>query len=110
VDGDKPVLRVLEGTRDDGTLVLCLQGDIDMATVGTLALHLDHIGDRARSVLVDLRRAGFLDCLGLRVLVDAHRDASARGDDIEFTQGPPAVRRMFELTGTLGLLPFAETA
>jgi len=57
MDGDKPVLRVLEGTRDDGTLVLCLQGDI-----------------------------------------------------IEFTQGPPAMRRMFELTGTLGLLPFAETA
>ena len=81
MDGDKPVLRVLEGTQD-----------------------------RARSVVVDLRRVGFLDWLGLRVLVDAHRAAIARGCAIEFIQGPPHVRRMFELTGTLDLLPFAETA
>ena len=81
-----------------------------MATVGTLALHLDHVGDRARSVVVDLRRVGFLDCLGLRVLVEPHLPWSRCGHQIEFTQGPPAVRRMFELTGTLGLLPFAETA
>ena len=105
---DEPVLRVLEQTRDDGTLVLAVQGDVDMATVGTLARHLDRIGERADAVTVDLRRVSFLDCIGLRLLLETHELASSGGCRIEFVQGPKPVRRLFELTGTLALLPFSE--
>jgi anti-anti-sigma factor len=105
---DEPVLRVLEQTRDDGTLVLSVQGEIDMATVDTLALHLDGIAERAGDVTVDLRRVSFLDCLGLRLLLDAYATATAGGCRLEFVQGPLPVRRLFELTGTLAVLPFSE--
>ena len=107
---ERPVLRVLEATRADGRLVVAVQGDIDMATVDTLASHLDRIFERARAVTVDLRRVGFLDCLGLRLLVQTHAAAHAEGCRVEFIQGPSHVRRMFELTGTLAALSFAETA
>jgi anti-anti-sigma regulatory factor len=53
---------------------------------------------------------GFLDCLGLRLLVQTHAAAQADGCRVEFIQGPSHVRRMFELTGTLAALSFAETA
>ena len=33
---DEPVLRIMERTTDAGTVVLTLQGEIDVATVGTL--------------------------------------------------------------------------
>src|SRR5204863_362877 len=68
----------------------------------------DGIFRRNHAVTVDLRRVSFLDCLGLRLLVAQHRQAPARGCRIDFIQGPPAVRRVFELTGTLEALSFVE--
>lgn len=48
----------------------------------------------------------FLDCVGLRLLLTVHADAAARGRQVDFIQGPRAVERVFELTGTLDALPF----
>ena len=61
-------------------------------------------------VTVDLRRVEFLDCLGLQALLEQHERSTAHGRRIDFVQGPPAVRRLFELTGTLGRLSFVEPA
>jgi anti-sigma B factor antagonist len=107
---DQPVLRVLESRTADDTLVLSVQGEIDLATVGTLAAHLGHVCDRASAVTVDLRRVAFLDCLGLRELLLLHEEGLARGCRVSFIQGPLVVRRVFELTGTLSQLSFADAA
>ena len=95
MQAEQPVLRVLESRSADDTLVLSVQGEIDLATIDTLAAHLDHICDRADAVTVDLRRVTFLDCLGLRRLLCLH-------------QGPAVVRRVFEMTGTLATLSFSD--
>jgi anti-anti-sigma factor len=105
---DEPVLRVLERLTDDGRVVLAIQGEIDIGTADTLALHLEHVLDRASAVTVDLRRVGFLDCFGLRLLLQLNADGLAAGCPVTFIQGPPAVQRLFELTGSLGLLTFAD--
>ena len=63
---------------------------------------------RQGDVTVDLRRVSFLDCLGLRVLLEQHERSAAAWLPIDFVQGPPAVRRVFELTGTLDRLAFVE--
>ena len=107
---DQPVLRVLESRNADDTLVLSVQGEIDLATVDTLAAHLDHICDRADAVTVDLRRVTFLDCLGLKALLGLHEEGLERGCRVGFIQGPTVVRRVFELTGTLQRLSFADAA
>ena len=108
MQGDQPVLRVLESRSDDETLVLSVQGEIDLATVGTLHQHLDHVCDRASSVTVDLRRVGFLDCGGLRELLGLHEQGVAAGCQVGFIQGPSVVRRVFELTGTISTLSFSD--
>jgi anti-anti-sigma factor len=105
---DRPVLRVLESRTDDDTLVLSVQGEIDLATVDTLASHLDRICERADSVTVDLRRVAFLDCLGLSRLLGLHEEGLARDCRVRFIQGPPAVQRVFEMTGTLATLSFSD--
>ena len=102
------MLRVLESRTDDDTLVLSVQGEIDLATVDTLAAHLDGICERADSVTVDLRRVAFLDCLGLRRLVVLHEQGLASGCRVRFIQGPPAVQRVFEMTGTLAMVSFID--
>ena len=85
---EQPVLRVLESRTADDTLVLSVQGEIDLATVDTLASHLDQVCDRAPAVTVDLRRVAFLDCLGLRALLGLHEHGIAPGCRVGFIQGP----------------------
>jgi anti-anti-sigma factor len=108
VQVDEPVLRIMERTTDAGTVVLTLQGEIDVATVDTLRSRLTDVCDREGDVTVDLRRVGFLDCLGLRLLLEQHERSAERGCRIELVQGPPAVRRVFALTGTLERLHFVD--
>src|SRR3954452_14829106 len=105
---EEPVLRVMERIEDGGRVLLTLQGEVDLATVATLEARLTDVCARNDTVIIDLRRVSFLDCLGLRLLLAQHREGSARGCYVEFIQGPPGVRRLFELTGTLEQLPFVE--
>jgi anti-anti-sigma factor len=105
---EEPVLRVMERFEQDGSAVLVIQGEVDMATVQTLEARLADVSARQGAVTVDLRRVEFLDCLGLRLLVAQHQEAAARGCRVDFIQGPPAVHRVFELTGTLAGLPFVQ--
>jgi anti-sigma B factor antagonist len=105
---EEPVLRVMERIEGDGDVVLTVQGEVDMATVWTLESRLAEVCARNAAVTVDLRRVTFLDCAGLRLLLAQHAEGHARGCEVVFIQGPPAVRRLFELTGTLDALPFVE--
>lgn len=105
---EEPVLRIMERTTDVGVVVVVVQGEIDIATVGSLRARL---ADSCQGdTTIDLRRVGFLDCLGLQLLLEQHERSTARGRRIDFVQGPPPVRRMFELTGTLERLSFVEPA
>jgi anti-anti-sigma factor len=110
LQAEEPVLRVMERTTSAGTVVLTVQGEIDIATVGTLSSRLTEVCDAAGDVTVDLRRVDFLDCLGLRVLLEQHERSAQQGFRIDFVQGPPAVRRVFELTRMVDRLYFIEVA
>ena len=103
---DEPVLRIMERTTSVGAVILTVQGVIDIATVDTLRARLTDACER--DVTVDLRRVDFLDCLGLALLLEQHDRSTRRGFRVDFVQGPPAVCRLFELTGTLDRLSFVE--
>jgi anti-anti-sigma factor len=105
---EEPVLRIMERIGGDGGVVLTVQGEVDLATAGTLESRLVDACERNAAVTVDLRRVSFLDCVGLRLLLAEYEKGPARGCRVDFIQGPPAVRRLFELSGTLAQLPFAE--
>ena len=105
---DEPVLRVMERIEDGGRVVLTVQGEVDIATVDALESRLVEICARKQSVTVDLRRVTFLDCLGVRLLLEQCDAAAAKGCRVDFIPGPPAVRRVLELTGALERLSFVE--
>ena len=105
---DEPVIRIMERTTNAGGVVVTIQGEIDIATVDTLR---ERLADACEGdVTIDLRRVDFLDCLGLQLLFEQHERSAERGLRVDFVQGPRAVRRLFELTGTLERLSFVELA
>ena len=84
-------------------------GELDLATVPTLDACLTELRDAGfRQLIVDLTRLEFIDSTGLRLLLGY--DAEARKDGFSFSliRGPAAVQRIFELSGTRGLLTFID--
>ena len=75
-----------------GTLTICVEGEIDLATAPLLETALAGVdGDR---VEVNLSAMTFLDAAGLRVLERAH---TRLGPHMRITGARPLVRRMAEL-------------
>lgn len=108
VQAEKPFLRVLEFDAFEGGVVLAVVGEIDLATIEQLSRPLAACCDRANVVTVDLRRVAFLDCLGLRTLVELSAYGAEQDCRVEFIQGPRPVARVFELTGASEQLAFVD--
>jgi anti-sigma B factor antagonist len=63
------------------TLVLVLDGDVDLHTAPTVREALDSaLARRPRRLVVDLSAVRFLNSAGLLVLLDGHRSAPAHTD------------------------------
>ncbi len=92
---------------DAGGLVrLEVAGEIDMATSDALLDALrEAVGtEHAKEVAVDLAGVTFIDSSGIRALVVAQEEATARGVPIYVTNPHAHVRRVLELTGLLAVL------
>jgi len=82
-------------------------GELDLATVGQVEERLREFRDADfRCFVLDLRKLTFIDATGLKLAVQW--DAYAKRDGIEFAliTGPPAIQRVFEITGLLHQLTF----
>ena len=93
----------------DSGAVFAVEGEIDLATVDQLT-RASRRWHRADAVTIDLRRVSFIDCLGMRALLDLSSEGAERGCRVEFIQGPRPVERVFELTGALQQLSFVDAA
>ena len=105
---EKPFLRVLEFRDFESGAVFAVEGEIDLATVDQLRRAIDGVWHRADAATIDLRRVSFIDCLGLRALLELSSEGDERGCRVEFIQGPRLVERVFELTGALQQLSFVD--
>jgi anti-anti-sigma factor len=84
-------------------------GELDLATVPKLDACLAELRESGfRQLIVDLSRLEFIDSTGLRLLLRYDAEARQDGFRISLTSGPTAVQRIFELSGTLGLLTFTD--
>jgi anti-sigma B factor antagonist len=90
----------------DGSLVLVVEGELDISTSHLLDEALARALDTdALSIVVDLRGVSFMDSTGLHVLIRHTQESRPR---ILLTESSPQVQRLFELTGALGYLPFVS--
>ena len=89
----------IETERQGATTVVIPRGEIDLQTAGQLREALvAAIGDGAH-VVVDLEAVGFVDSVGLGILVSGLKRAKASGGDLELVCTGRAVLKPFEITG-----------
>jgi anti-anti-sigma factor len=82
-------------------------GALDMATAPLLATTIEELHEAGfKHLILDLSRLDFLDSSGLRLILETDAAARADGFSIELIPGPPAVQRVFEVTGMRDRLPF----
>jgi len=83
-----------------GVPVLCVRGEIDVATSPELRDVLtDLITPGPELVIVDLTEVTFIDSTGLGVLVGAVGDMRARGADLRLVVTQPQIIKLLALTG-----------
>ena len=92
------------------TAVVRVSGELDLAAVEPLQAELDRVCSNGLSALtIDLRELEFVDSTGLHLLLRLHGDCERRQVDLRLVPGPPAVQRLFRITGTEEHFRFLES-
>lgn len=90
---------VIETHTDDGRVTLVLRGDFDMAAIPRFERELARAEEaEPETIVIDLDGLQFMDSSGLRALVAADDRARRKNRRLSIVPGPPAVRRVFEIT------------
>jgi anti-anti-sigma factor len=91
-----------------GRDTLVLVGELDLATAPELEVRAARVAAAEDPLVLDLRELLFIDSTGLRAILKARELCVASGCEFFLVPGPPAVQRLFELTGLLDRLPFLD--
>ena len=84
-------------------------GELDLSTIPIVDTQLSElVAAGFTSVVVDLRGLRFLDSSGVRLLLSWAAKSRAAGVDLSLIPGPPAVQRVFDVTGVGRHLAFAQ--
>jgi anti-anti-sigma factor len=93
----------VDTVRAGATVLLGLEGEIDLRTVPLLRTHLAEALSSGRgAVVVDLRGVSFIDSTGLATLLNALRRLTRARRRLLLVAGEGPVTRMLRLTGLEG--------
>ena len=95
----------IEEHRRDGTVVLRLLGDLDLASADAVSQRLDALAAADDPVVLDLDRLSFMDSSGLRVVLQAAETSRTTGWSFSLTAGSEQVRNLFASAGVTDRLP-----
>jgi anti-sigma B factor antagonist len=96
--------RIEEG-RDDGTVVLTLRGELDLASADDVQRRLDALCAAGTPTRLDLDDLAFMDSSGLRFVLQA-AELGRDGDwAFTLTPGSEQVRQLFRSAGVAERLP-----
>jgi anti-sigma B factor antagonist len=99
----------ISSRRDGDVHSICLVGELDLATADAVERELERVeATDARSIVVDLSGVTFVSSTGIRLMLSADARSRADADRLSLRRGPPAVHRVFELTGIDDVLPFVD--
>jgi anti-sigma B factor antagonist len=100
----------LEEEELEGLHVIAVVGELDVATAPRLNKRVNvAVADGAGGVLVDLCDVGFIDSMGLHVLIHALRQLTRRERRLMLVCPPGAVERALSQTGIRGMFEIFHT-
>jgi anti-sigma B factor antagonist len=94
-----------EVTETSSSVVLTLQGELDVNTAGQLRQEVMALVDAGRRLIIDTSRLTFCGSSGIAVFVEAHSEAQARGAPLRIVVPAGALRRAVEAVGLSDYLP-----
>jgi anti-sigma B factor antagonist len=106
-----PAAYAIHDAAAEGAAVLVLEGELDIAATPLLRERLDEATSGA--LVLDFRRATFIDSAVLKELLRARSELAARDVRLVLAGVPPPIRRLLDLTRTSELFehaPDVETA
>jgi anti-sigma B factor antagonist len=99
------MLEIRHDSREDGRVVVALQGQVDLATAPQLAQAVAGAAKQGSgAVVVDLTDVDFLDSAGVRALVESAQAAATAGVAVTVTGASGWVARVLEITGVAEFL------
>jgi anti-sigma B factor antagonist len=100
-----PVMRTTIRARDNGRVIVFLDGEIDLSTVPAVRKALETcLAKGETDIDVDLAAVGFCDADGLHVFLDLSQRLAASQGELRLHHPAPVVRRLLDLTSTEYLL------
>ena len=95
----------IEEDRRDGTVVLRLHGELDLASADGVAQRLDALAAAGEAAVLDVDRLSFMDSSGLRVVLQAAENSRTSDWSFSVTAGSEQVRNLFASAGVTDRLP-----
>ena len=80
-------------------VVVAPHGELDLSTALPLEEEIKRLQRSFETLVLDLRGLTFLDSRGLRLMVNARRQAIEGGTDFSLIEGGPQVCRVLDITG-----------
>lgn len=93
---------------DDGTAVLILAGELDLASSPELTERAEAALADGKAVVLDLGKLSFIDSTGLGAIAGIDRNAKTAGTTMSLVPGPPSVQRVFDVSGTTDAFTWTE--
>ena len=94
-----------EVTETSSSVILTLQGELDVNTAGRLRQEVMALIDAGRRLVVDTSGLTFCGSSGIAVFVEAREEAQARGAQLRIVVPAGALRRAVEAVGLSDYLP-----
>ena len=91
--------RFSQESQSDGTTVLSVAGEIDLAVTDDFVAVADACLAQASGIELDLGDVTFIDSSGLGVLVRVRKEADQQSKSFNLARVSPAVQRLLEVTG-----------
>jgi anti-anti-sigma factor len=101
----------VEAEPQEGRYRVLLRGELDLTSAPNLTKNVARLcSDGASSITLDMSELAFIDSTGLRAILNSRALCEESVCDFWLMPGPEEIhqqlRRLFEITGLLGRLPF----
>ena len=108
-DEQSPDGLLIRRTNDGTTLVLALDGELDLGSAASLETELsDPLSDGYQHIVIDLTQLSFMDSRGLVTLLTAQNAAQANQKAFTLRRAGQQVQRLFAITGLKNLFTFED--
>jgi anti-anti-sigma factor len=98
----------IEVIPNGGTVTLVLDGELDLATAGTLRTCLHAIDGAFQRVTLDLRLLRFMDSSGTSTLVEAHRRFDREMRQLVLRSPRGVVAQVVQVAGLATVMPVED--